>query len=383
VAGLTGVFGGAVADGSARALPTLREEGWRKVTEGLVLHDDVLSLPGAHLPMRSLREIAVLSGVAYMPPQGLPEAQRGQAQGQGAVAEAQAGPAAPEPAGQSAADAEALAALVRAATHGLPAQPGRLLDLARTLAGRAADGELARALHDGGGGFHPARQSVNCALIAARVLAGLGQNDDGPAAALLALVHQAPLAEGGVDLGVAHPGAVDAEGLDPDGRRLRPARIVAALGVDDADMSARVVEVHTLLATEAVAPVDRARADLVVQAVALAAIVDRTWSAGRARGLDLNDVVSAVMSAHGQRFSPLLFRGLLRAIPIFPIGCYVELSSGDVARVVSQNDENHFRPRVEVAQGAGRAGGHRLVDLARAPFLHIRQRVTAPQGPGR
>jgi hypothetical protein len=90
-------------------------------------------------------------------------------------------------------------------------------------------------------------------------------------------------------------------------------------------------------------------------------------------------VTSLVMAQHGQRFSPLLFRALLRAVPIFPIGCLVELSSGDVARVVTQNEENHFRPRVEIASGAVGAE-RRVVDLARAPFLHIRHRVAPAEG---
>jgi len=379
VAGLTGVFGCAVSDGSAHALPALREEGWRKVTEGHALHEDVLSLPGAHRSMRSLREIAVLAGVPFTAPQALVDG--GVAQAQGAAAARPAPGVTPKAAvaGQSAADADELARLVRAAGRGQAPAAGRLAEMARSLAGRAADGDLAVALADMGSGFHPARHAVNCALIAARVLAGLGQAEDGPAAALLALVHGAPLAEAGVDFGVVQPAGADEESLDPEGRRLRPAPILNALGIADPEMAARVVDVHVLLSAESAAPGDRARADLRSQAVALAAIIDRTWHDGRGRGVDLNDVASAVMSTHGQRFSALLFRGLLRAIPIFPIGCHVELSSGDIARVVSQNDENHFRPRVEVAQAAGRPGPERrLVDLARAPFLHIRQRVAAP-----
>jgi hypothetical protein len=379
VAGLTGVFGCAVSDGSAHALPTLREEGWRKVTEGHALHQDVLSLPGAHRSMRSLREIAVLAGVAFTPPQAIADGGRAAAAGTGPLPAAPGGTPKAAVAGQSATDADELARLVRAAGHGQPATPGRLAEMARSLAGRAADGDLAVALADMGGGFQPARHAVNCALIAARVLTGLGQSEEAPAAALLALVHGAPLAEAGVDFGAVHPATADEESLDPEGRRLRPGPIMKTLGIDDPEMAARVVDVHALLASGSAAPADRTRADLRAQAVALAAIIDRTWHDGRRRGLDLHDVASAVMSAHGQRFSSLLFRGLLRAIPIFPIGCYVELSSGDIARVVSQNDENHFRPRVEVAQAAGRPGAERrLVDLSRAPFLHIRQRVAAP-----
>jgi hypothetical protein len=377
VAGITGVFGCAVPDDSAHALPSLREEGWRKVTEGHAVHEDVLALPGAHRSMRSLREIAVLAGVPFTPPQGAGEEGRIATPPPGGIAVAEPGAPLPSLSGQSATDAEELARHLRAAGRGQPPVPGRLAEMARALAGRATEGDLVASLNDIRDGFPQAPHAVNCALIAARVLAGLGQAEDAPAAALLALVHIAPLAEVGVDPGALHPEAADYETLDPGGRRLRPAPIIASLGIEDPEMAARVVDVHVLLAAGATG--ERSRADVRSQAVALGAIVDRVWSAGRARGTDLNDVASAVVSAHGQRFSPLLFRGLLRAIPIFPVGCYVELSSGDVARVVSQNDENHFRPRVEVTQAAGRPGSaRRLVDLARAPFLHIRHRVAAP-----
>jgi hypothetical protein len=270
-----------------------------------------------------------------------------------------------------------LARLIKAARAGKPPEEGRLADLARRLAGRALDGTVEETLAPMGRGFHPARHAVNCALIAARLVAGMGQGDEAPATALLALVHGVGLAEAGVDFDTAHAGA-DEAALDPDGRRLRPAAILRSLGVEDPDVAARVVDVQALLATVLPAAADRGRADLRVQAVALAAILHRTWHDGRDRQVDLHDVTSAVMAAHGQRFGALLFRGLLRAIPIFPIGCQVELSSGDLARVVAQNDDNHFRPRVEITTASGRGGAERrVVDLARAPFLHIRHRVGA------
>jgi len=55
----------------------------------------------------------------------------------------------------------------------------------------------------------------------------------------------------------------------------------------------------------------------------------------------------------------------------------VELSSGDFGRVVSLNTVNYFRPRVEIRVTGGGRGlfERRVIDLARAPFLHIRHRV--------
>lgn len=102
-------------------------------------------------------------------------------------------------------------------------------------------------------------------------------------------------------------------------------------------------------------------------------------SAAAARRPDLHDVTSTLLAQHGGRFAPPIYRVLLGAIPVFPAGAVVELSGGDLARVVSLNEDNHFRPRVELGaeHGETEIADGRIVDLARTPFLHIRRRVTA------
>src|SRR6266496_1116863 len=62
--GLTGVQEFVDPDGGALSLPRLREEGWRRVVQGQVSVEDVMTLPGAQRPMRTLREIQVHAGVA-------------------------------------------------------------------------------------------------------------------------------------------------------------------------------------------------------------------------------------------------------------------------------------------------------------------------------
>src|SRR5262249_9779150 len=144
--------------------------------------------------------------------------------------------------------------------------------------------------------------------------------------------------------------------------------------------------VQSLLRFELPTAEERGRADQRAQTVALSCLIEMhrhgTTDAGDSR--DLHDVTSLVMEQHGRRFSPNLFRALLKAIPIFPTGCLVELSSGDLARVVSQNEDNPFRPRVEITASASGEdlGERRIIDLARVPFLHVRNRVsgrTVPQ----
>jgi hypothetical protein len=358
-AGITGVFACTDPDDPTRRRPTLREEGWRKVFEGAAWYEDVAALDGGSAAMAPLREIAALSGALPAPVSRRANPAPASATRGAAGTTAATGAGAPPP-GSAEVDAQELMRLVRNAATGSAAPGDRLAALAATLAGRAAHGRLAGLLAEGDSGSPPALHAVNTALVAVRLVTALGQGEDGPATALLALVHDA---------------ALFGDDASPD-----VTASIRTLGIEDRDTLRRIGEVRGLLASGQAPGSDRADADLRAQAVALAALIHRAYLAGRTRGLDLHDITSSMMVDHGRSFSPLLFRALLRAIPIFPIGCLVELSSGDLARVVSQNDENHFRPRVEItsARGAGAAAGEaRVVDLARAPFLHIRHRVAA------
>ena len=346
--GLTGVFAWSGPDDRDTTLPSLQEEGWRRVVDGVVHFEDVMTLPAEGMrAMRSLREVAALAG-APRPPRAAGAAE---AQAPAAPLAVDGRAAAESPASPIASaeeDATRLEEIWRAAARG-DDRSREIQEMARALAGRTVDGVLPPLLARGGPSPDPARHAVNTALIASRLSSALGSGEDAPATAFLALVHETGLDERGLD----------------------------HLGAGGAEMCARLAEVRLLL--DAVAPsTERSRSDLRLQAVALAALAHRMHESGLARGLDLHDVTSLVMAQHGQRFSPLLFRALLRVVPIFPIGCLVELSSGDVARVVTQNEENHFRPRVEIASGAPGAE-RRVVDLARAPFLHIRHRVAAAE----
>ena len=332
-AGLAGLFSWAGAEGFAAALPSLREEGWRRVAEGTASHDDVTALPGSERAMRSMREIQVLAGTGAGARSS--DALTAHRDASGAAA------ATVTPAGLQESDAPALRRLLDAAPRDGAAAPFE--ELSRALARHTDDSPLERLLCDQGDASDTARRACDVAVLAVRLLAALSSAEDAPTAAFLALAHETGPAEGH-DLPPFAPGEQTRDALR---------------------------QVGEVLASEGGV---RARADLRVQSVALASLVHRTWREGRARGLDLHDVTSLVMAQHGQRFSPMLFRALLRTAPIFPIGCTVELSSGDRARVVEQNENNHFRPRVEIGSGGSE---RRVVDLARAPFLHIRQRVVA------
>jgi hypothetical protein len=380
--GLTGVFELASSEGLSGSLPRLREEGWRKVVQGTAHPDDVAALPGARRPLRSLREVMVHAGLnpeALERPEAAAPAAAPSPAATAAHRAAEAAARAPAPpAGPAGAEAAALATLLAQAAAGKRTDPAALGRLAEGLVRRAAGDAPIATLLAPARGFQIAAHSVNTALIAARIARHVGGETDPAAVATLALVHDAGLVRGGIDPAEDRPAVPSEEVVDPDGARLQPAPALRALGLADGGLEDAIREVHALTGSDPQAPRDRARADLRAPIVALAALMDLQLGAPGGREThDLHDVTSLVMERHGRRFPPVVFRALLKAIPIFPVGCLVELSSGDLARIVSQNDGNPFRPRVEIAGGGGAdgSGQGRIVDLARAPFLHIRQRV--------
>ena len=382
--GLTGIHELVDPDAGAGSLPRMREEGWRKAIQGQASVDDVIALPGAQRPLRSLREILVHAGSGPAAPDIVtapvgessvvhPTAPGGARPGRdpaAVAAEMRPGPAV--------AETQALSHILRDARGREPVDPSRLAQLAGSIVMRGSSGSSLDTIVAPADGFRLTTHSVNVALIAARIWAALGNHED-TRLALLALVHDVGLVEAGVDPDLELPPIVSEEEIDPSGRRLEAGPFLQTLGPEAAGLADGVRAVHLLLKFDVPSAQQRARADMRAQVVALAALVElHRHGPDEKRPADLHDVTSRVMEQHGRRFSPVLFRALLKALPIFPIGSLVELSSGDLARVVSLNEDNHFRPRVEITAPASgqEQGERRVIDLARAPFLHIRHRVT-------
>lgn len=375
--GLTGVHEFVDPEAGPGSLPRMREEGWRKALQGLACLDDVATLPGAQRPMRTLREIMVHAGLAPSAAETLAGAgaPSGGAEAPGLPAPA----AAPGPRlGPAVAEAQMLSHILKDACNVKPADPKRLTILAGMIATRGSSDAPLAAMLAPANGFRLAAHSVNVALIAARIWAALGHEPD-PRVCLLALMHDAGLVKAGIDPDAELPATGSEETLDPKGARQDPGPILKALGPEADALTESIRAVHGLLKFELPTAEERTRADARVQVVALASLLDlHSHGSGDRPPADLHDVTSLVMEQHGRRFSPALFRALLKTIPIFPIGALVELSSGDLARVVSLNEDNHFRPRVEITASVSgqEPGERRVIDLARAPFLHIRHRVT-------
>ncbi|MEE9291533.1 MAG: HD domain-containing protein [Acidobacteriota bacterium] len=381
--GLTGVFEFFGPDEGSGSLPHLREEGWRKALQGTLVLEDVLALPGAHRPMRTLREIQVHAGpstthtesIPAEPPPAPPTEKRKAQSGSSPTLNADAG------AGPALAEAETLAELLAAAHAGQPAETDALTHLVASLCARAAGPQRLQNMLVASRGFHLSRHSVNTTLIALRIATALEIEGDPAETARCALLHDIGLLKAGVEPDAELVTAASEEVFDPSDCRLDPGPVLATLGCDDPALIEAIVRTQALLGFDRPPQEMRGRADHRFQAVALASLLELTYHGpARTEPFDLHDAASLVMEQHGRRFGPVIFRALLRAVPIFPIGSWVELSSGDLARVVSLNDDNHFRPRVELANGktGDEPGGGRVVDLSRAPFLHIRQRVPNP-----
>jgi hypothetical protein len=373
--GLTAVFEYVAPEAPPGSLPTLREDGWRKVIQGIASHEDVQILPGAHRPMRVVREIFARSGVAAAEPRGSASSPLAlHLEGQ----QAPAGSVGRLPTAPALEVVQALMAFMQKVGSGHEPKPGDLGGLARAVVQRAdSEGALQEILVRDQG-LEPTCGAVNAALLAVRLAAQIAQQIDLVEIAELALlrgIRSLTLGEGapGEPDGPAHAGRAGRGGAS----RMDPRLLVARLGAERKGLTDLARHVDEMLSHETRATEDDRNRDVRAQAVALASLVEshiqHAEGSGRA---DLPEVTSLVMEQYGRRFAPALFRALLRALPIFPIASLVELSSGDLARVVSLNEDNHFRPRVEIVRTTGESLSEpRIVDLSRAPFLHIRHRV--------
>lgn len=70
------------------------------------------------------------------------------------------------------------------------------------------------------------------------------------------------------------------------------------------------------------------------------------------------------------RFDRTILRAFLDRMSLFPVGSYIELSTGDVARVIRPNASAHTRPIVTIVQPNG-SEQNRVVDLTRTPDVLV------------
>jgi HD-GYP domain-containing protein (c-di-GMP phosphodiesterase class II) len=86
------------------------------------------------------------------------------------------------------------------------------------------------------------------------------------------------------------------------------------------------------------------------------------------------DAMQAIIQTMEAQFTPFLFRALLQALSIFPVGSLVRLSSGEIGRVAAANPERPMRPVVEMIFDSRDTplDPPRTVDLTEEPNFHIK-----------
>ena len=420
--GLMGVFAYAGPRDPEGALPRMREDGWSKVFSGQALYEDVMALTGAQTPMRPLRSVSTAAAARpSAPPVRSPVPSRPQLRVQRQAQAASiptprvAAPAAPvraqeiedpleeplgmiaeapeqgdaelfrpddlvqeqeeigPPPGSALTDADAWATLLNDA-RSRDGDVAPLEKLIATLKRRASGQEPLLDLLAPSRGFHLARHTVNTALLAVRIGREMNPPPDPRALARLGLLHDVGIASVGIDFATDLPATVSKESLDQSGSRMSPGIVLSTLGVEDPGLEEAIRCVHRTASSKDHAP----EKDPVIQIVGIASLVEmNSRGSGPSRPHDVHDATTVVLERHARAFGRDVFRALLVAVPIYPVGCRVELSSGDFGRVVSLNAVNYLRPRVEIRVTGGGRGlpERRVIDLARAPFLHIRHRV--------
>jgi len=86
------------------------------------------------------------------------------------------------------------------------------------------------------------------------------------------------------------------------------------------------------------------------------------------------DAIRMLIKNHKKTFDPSILRALIDAISLYPVGCYVQLNTGEVGQVVYVNPRLPLRPKVEIRFNRhGNEIPARDVDLRNQPTLMIRR----------
>jgi hypothetical protein len=107
----------------------------------------------------------------------------------------------------------------------------------------------------------------------------------------------------------------------------------------------------------------------------IAAIVDTfdalTAERPYARAVSPSTALNMLYKWRGTLFDPVLVEQFIRCIGIFPVGSVVELNSGEIGIVITQNLEKRLQPRVMVIRDAAGVPlkPQKLLDLSREPKL--------------
>lgn len=153
------------------------------------------------------------------------------------------------------------------------------------------------------------------------------------------------------------------------------AAVLRALGAGHAHVADLVVQAHEQLNGRGADGARRPRAHQHAQIVALAATYEQLsrQEPGGPRAWPPT-AVKEILRRERARFPDAILKALIQISVEFPVGAFVRLNSGEVARVVAKNPGLPLRPVVEIPAREGRQRVEaKTVDLRDSPFLHVRE----------
>ncbi|MEW6169999.1 MAG: HD domain-containing phosphohydrolase [Candidatus Omnitrophota bacterium] len=91
----------------------------------------------------------------------------------------------------------------------------------------------------------------------------------------------------------------------------------------------------------------------------------------------LNEQAVKLLVERKASFNSRLLKFFIEAISIYPVGCWVKLSSGDIAKVVGINKSSLLKPLVQLYfdKHEKRLETEKIVDLSKQPNLYVKEQV--------
>lgn len=117
--------------------------------------------------------------------------------------------------------------------------------------------------------------------------------------------------------------------------------------------------------------------DELTQIVGLANAYDSLIHKRPFRARLLNEQVVKLLVGQKVSFNGRLLKLFIEAISIYPLGCWVKLSSGDIAKVVGINKPSLLKPIVQLYfdKQDKRLEAERIIDLSKQPNLYVKEQV--------
>ena len=79
---------------------------------------------------------------------------------------------------------------------------------------------------------------------------------------------------------------------------------------------------------------------------------------------------------HSELYDPQLLKALIESVTLYPVGCFVELNTGEVGQVIHVHNNSPLRPIVSITMNSdGGSISERIIDLKKQPSLMIAKSV--------